>query len=282
MLHYLNPAINEWLPHSSTTIHDWVLRKYTEEKVIIRQAVQAALTNIHFTVDLWTSPNSLAILGIVAHYISATGNLDTSVLALREVNGEHSGENQAVEILDVINDYGIASKVGYFVMDNATNNDTMIKELSKKLKEKHEIIWDPRPHRLRCNGHVINLAVQAFLFASDEEDISQDNNTELLSSPTEIEMEQWRKKGPLGKLHNIVVYIQRSPQRIASFKLMSNNLCLLRDNSTRWNSWYSMLQRALRVQHAIELFCVKFKENENDLRKYIFMSLKFNCLLIFK
>ncbi|PQM43545.1 hypothetical protein VC83_09672 [Pseudogymnoascus destructans] len=78
-------------------------------------------------------------------------------------------------------------------------------------------------------------------------------------------MEQWRKKGPLGKLHNIVVYIQRSPQRIASFKLMSNNLCLLRDNSTRWNSWYSMLQRALRVQHAIELFCIKFEENENDL-----------------
>ena len=122
--------------------------------------------------DLWTSLNSLVILSIVAHYISATGNLDNSVLALREVNGEHSSENQAVEILNVINDYSIASKVGYFVMDNVTNNDTMIKELSKKLKEKHEIIWDPRPYRLRCNGHVINLAIQAFLFASDKEDLS--------------------------------------------------------------------------------------------------------------
>jgi len=31
--------------------------------------------------------------------------------------------------MEVINDYGIALKVGYFVMDNASNNDTMIKAL---------------------------------------------------------------------------------------------------------------------------------------------------------
>ena len=31
--------------------------------------------------------------------------------------------------MEVINDYGIALKVGYFVMDNASNNDTIIKAL---------------------------------------------------------------------------------------------------------------------------------------------------------
>jgi hypothetical protein len=77
-------------------------------------------------VDLWTSSNSLAILSIVTYYILATSSLDNSVLALQEVNGEHSDKNQAVEILNVINDYSIALKVGYFIMDNATNNNTMI------------------------------------------------------------------------------------------------------------------------------------------------------------
>jgi hypothetical protein len=32
--------------------------------------------------------------------------------------------------MEVINDYGIALKVGYFMMDNASNNDTMIYALS--------------------------------------------------------------------------------------------------------------------------------------------------------
>jgi hypothetical protein len=43
------------------------------------------------------------------------------------------GENQAQIIMQVINDYGIASKVGYFVMDNADNNDTMTVSLSESL-----------------------------------------------------------------------------------------------------------------------------------------------------
>jgi hypothetical protein len=42
----------------------------------------------------------------------------------------HLGQNQAEVIMKVINDYGIASKVGYFMMDNASNNDTMMKALS--------------------------------------------------------------------------------------------------------------------------------------------------------
>jgi hypothetical protein len=37
-----------------------------------------------------------------------------------------SGENMAEAIMEFIREYGIASKVGYFMMDNATNMNTMI------------------------------------------------------------------------------------------------------------------------------------------------------------
>lgn len=47
--------------------------------------------------------------------------------------------------------------------------------------------------------------------------------------------------GPLGKLHNIVAYICLSPQRKQRFKLLSSDLLPHRDNKTRWNSWYNML-----------------------------------------
>ena len=74
--------------------------------------------------------NYLALLGIIAHYIAEDGQLQQSVLALRELEGQHTGENQAFIIMSIIKEFGIASKVGYFMMDNAANNETMMKALS--------------------------------------------------------------------------------------------------------------------------------------------------------
>jgi hypothetical protein len=80
-------------------------------------------------------------------------------------------------------------------------------------------------------------------------------------------MESWRQQGPLGKLHNIVVYIQRSTQRIQAFKELSGGRRLVRDNSTRWNSWFMMIRTAIepRIQLAINLFCIKYQDTKNDL-----------------
>jgi hypothetical protein len=147
LLHYLNREIDNWLPNSIPTIQTWTLRTYKAQKQRIRHEVQAALSKVHFTVDLWTSLNALAILGIIAHYISETGKLEHFVLALEEVDGEHTGQysyinlfsnllmvylglNQVEHVLKVISDYGIISKVGYFVIDNASNNNTIIEALS--------------------------------------------------------------------------------------------------------------------------------------------------------
>ena len=132
LLCFLNPAIENWLPNSPSTIRTWTLRAYETQKQRVKREVQSALSKIHFTVDLWTSPNALAILGIVAHYISESSQLQYSVLALRELDGKHSGPNMADCVMEVISDYGIASKVGYFMMDNAENNDTMMAALSTR------------------------------------------------------------------------------------------------------------------------------------------------------
>jgi hypothetical protein len=125
------------------------------------------------------------------------------------------------------------------------------------LLEKFNILYDPVSHRLRCNGHIINLAAQALLFSKDEESLSIEQNANLSYLPTEHEMNSWRKKGPLGKLHNLVVYIQRSPQRMASFSILSQGKRLARDNQTRWNSWYYMIHQALLLRPAIDVFCAQ-------------------------
>jgi hypothetical protein len=77
-------------------------------------------------------------------------------------------------------------------------------------------------------------------------------------------MKLWRKKGPLGKLHNVSVYITMSTQRLDAFRLISGNLRLPRDNSTRWNSWYRMLVRALLLREAINTYTLMNRVDLQD------------------
>jgi hypothetical protein len=109
-------------------------------------------------------------------------------------------------------------------------------------------------------GHILNLACKAFLFVTDDENLEEDDNSILKATLKEIE--EWRKKGPLGKLHNFVVFIQRSTQRINKFLALSQNRHLARDNNTRWNSWYTMLKVALLLQEAIEEYFDTWLEEE--------------------
>ena len=80
--------------------------------------------------DLWSSPNQLPVLGITAAYVCEDGKLETAVLALKVVEGAHEGENLSKYVMEVIIEWGIASKLGYFNMDNAPNNDVMLRHVS--------------------------------------------------------------------------------------------------------------------------------------------------------
>lgn len=130
LLYYVNKDIDTWLPGSHNTVQDWVVRQYETQKAKIKASLKKSKTKIHISCDLWSSPNSLAILGIVAHFITGDGELRHVVLALREIDGAHTGENLSPVILEVIVDYGFESNLGFFMMDNASNNDTMMNHLS--------------------------------------------------------------------------------------------------------------------------------------------------------
>lgn len=107
-------------------------------------------------------------------------------------------------------------------------------------------------------GHIINLTVQAFLFGNDKDNIIPTDDL------GELEASKWRTKGALGKLHNIVVYVQRSPQRTAQFMELSQGKMMERDNATRWNSWARMIGCALRIPVAIRMFCEDHRDDLQD------------------
>ncbi len=263
-LHYINPPANELLPSAPNTIKSRVHLLFQEGQKRLRHFLHSAISSVHITCDAWTSSNNLAFLGSVAHFIDEAGGLRTILLALKELQGEHSGANMAVIILDVLSVYAIRGRLGYFVMDNATNNDTMLEAIAKEFKEADGIYYDPVEHRLRCIGHVINLSVQAFLFGrhpdieSDRRARGEDDGDD----PSNKELQDYRRLGPQGKLHNIIVYIMRSPQRIQKFRRLSKGLMPKRDHRVRWNSWFIMLDWSI---NRIKPFLQSFIGDDPDL-----------------
>jgi hypothetical protein len=128
---------------------------------------------------------------------------------------------------------------------------------------------------LRCLGHVINLAAKAFLYGEDYDAFEQDINNMRERSEILKELTAWRKRGPVGRLHNIIIFICRSPQRRQAFAELINPqeksefdyLNLLIDNATRWNSLYLMIQRAVKLRDRIDLFCYQNQEAMHGPRR---------------
>ena len=126
------------------------------------------MSSIHISSDLWSSPNRHSLLGVTAQWVDVKCELQTALLALPECRYTHSGEHQARLLLQVLDTYSIASKIGWHTGDNATSNDTTLQHLESLLHAKG-ITFSAKQRRVRCIAHIINLSLQAFLLASSKE-----------------------------------------------------------------------------------------------------------------
>jgi hypothetical protein len=178
----------------------------------------------------------------------------------------------AREILNTITDFNIIAKTGYIIGDNASSNDTLVKVLGRKLQELgFEFDWSKR--RIRCSGHIINLSLDAFLFASTIEALkaaieaakNESDITVVDMLQEQLQTKQGKKKSKqpqagwgaipgLSKLHDIAVYIRSSTILSDEWESLAG-VQLGIDNATRWNSWFRLLKIALQKQEKLMTFC---------------------------
>jgi len=158
---------------------------------------------------------------------------------MKRLRGRHMGENQAYHFWVVVETYHLQEKIGYFTLDNASNNDTAMLCIQTYLQNSG-IPFYAVTRRLRCFGHVINLVVKAFLWGEDPEAFEIEVTNCQAHEKEQEELLAWHKKGPCGKLHNLLVYITGSPQRRDRFEekvkqLYPNTslLTLIRGNETQ-------------------------------------------------
>ena len=126
---------------------------------------------------------------MVVHVMDANHQHRSFLLALPPQDERHTGVNIAANIKKIFESFGIDTKrIGYFMADNADNNDTCIRDLSISLE------FQEYHRRLRCMGHIINLVACMVLFGVNpdafEEEIQADE--ELVT-----QLKLWRKIGPV-------------------------------------------------------------------------------------
>ena len=255
LLTYLNPRCERHIPSSSTASRT-VAILYDKTLGTVTETLQSAITKINVSFDLWTSKNKLALLGLCAHFINNTGNSITSLLALPRQKGRHTGFNVAETVSDIIASFGLQERIGYFTTDNASANEKTLTYLANEHGFERNTRW------VRCCGHIFNLVGQAALFGSDSQAFAKEIEDVTIE---ELELRQWRRKGPIGKLHNIVYWVNRSPQRCERFESLQRRLIaptrpdgkketyeLVKDVETRWNSFYYSAERACYLRPAID------------------------------
>ncbi|EAQ86297.1 hypothetical protein CHGG_07550 [Chaetomium globosum CBS 148.51] len=275
------PLTDALLPKGGDTTRSWLTSMYHDLLDSIKVKLKASLHQKHLSFDLWTSSHDLALLAVVVHYFESSGNYQTHLLTLSRITGTHASENIAPGVLDVIKTFDLQPCLGYFQTDNADNNDTamtrVLLHLNPTLSPAQAIALKCKV-RVRCFGHILNLVAKAFLQATNKKLIKSLAPESLAHHNAAEEgrlLQEWRKSGPIGKLHFLVHHIRRSPQRrdlfsdIAKSKLTEEEqqefgailmdkdiakLQLRSDNETRWHSVYHMIDRAIMLRDPLDYF----------------------------
>jgi hypothetical protein len=266
LLSTLSNLVAELVPDSHNTVRKWTIKSFEKNKVKVKTRLHKARSNIHLSFDLWSSGNYFSFNAVIAHFVDEDYSVKTALIGFRDLEGPHTGENIAESVRTVCEEYDIVSKVGCLVLDNAKNNDTCVQALARSWGWGQEQV---KQRRLRCFGHIINLVAQAFALGEKQTDFEVALKAEHQQFDQVGKQRLWQICGPIGKLHYIVVYILRTPQRRSAFKagdkdLEATEYILKRDNSTRWNSIYQMILRACKLRTWVELYCFKHKRSSQD------------------
>uniref|UniRef100_A0A0D3DDY6 hAT-like transposase RNase-H fold domain-containing protein n=1 Tax=Brassica oleracea var. oleracea TaxID=109376 RepID=A0A0D3DDY6_BRAOL len=173
---------------------------------------------------------------ITAHFIDENWRLNNKILAFCNLKPPHSGEEIAKAVYDCLKGWGLEKKVFTITLDNAKANDSMLNILKHRLLSSNGssngLLCNGKFLHVRCSAHILNLIVKAGL--------------ELATSLIE-------------NIRESVKFVKASESRKDSFAIcvesagITSGAGLSLDVSTRWNSTYEMLARALKFREAFAI-----------------------------
>lgn len=130
LLKYLNPHTTNAIPRR-TTLQTWTMQQYITRKRALKKELAKVTQKVHLSIDLWTGQGK-AYIGVIAHYFEL-GQRKAPVLIFREFKGRHTGANQAVYMMDALVEFDLTHKLGYVMLDNASNNDSLMQSIEESM-----------------------------------------------------------------------------------------------------------------------------------------------------
>ena len=272
LLGYRAPLTKQLIPKSRNTTRSWIVQSYIEFKPVVIAQLAKAQSRISLSFDAWKSDSEFDTLGVVAHFIDYDFKIKNVLIALRNTYGSHQATELRHLLITVIREYQITTRIAFFMADSASNNDLALHHL------KADIPLEPSKQRLRCVCHIINLVCKAILYGVDVDCVDDESSKlgqfeKVLHSKDEMEkLLAWRKKGPIGKLHNLVIHACRSTARRNFFKSKQKEAYpeterlyqLVVNGGIRWNSTCDILERAFKLKDALELYQHHYKNDEDE------------------
>ncbi|CAI5481561.1 unnamed protein product [Closterium sp. Yama58-4] len=237
MLTVANPLCGEpnVLPSRWTVARD-VTRYADMARALARAELELAvdevlpLFRVCFTTDIWSSVTKRSYMVVTAHWISPDWQLRQATLDFGEMSAGHTGADIAKRFEEVVTAWNLVGRCHGITTDNASNNDSAVRELSDddtRFPLIDKDMW------FRCMAHVLNLAVQKALAVDTvKEALKRIRDTATFVGMSPKCMERFRKE------------LKESYPALAALKLVI-------DCDTRWGSTFAMVARALRLRRPL-------------------------------
>jgi hypothetical protein len=225
-MQYLRPGVQLI---SRNTVKADLCKMYANEKQKLKAMLSRCNGRISLTSDLWSSLTTDGYICLTAHFIDTNWILQKMVLNFSFMAPPHNGSSLCKKVLNMIQEWGIDTKIFSITLDNASANDNFVLLLKDQLNLKKALVSSGEFFHLRCCAHILNLIVQDGLKEID---------------------------GALQKARDCVKYVKGSQVRKQKFMHAVNQMSidgkmgLKQDVATRWNSTYLMLVSVIHYRLA--------------------------------
>jgi hypothetical protein len=232
-INLINGLNDKVIPPSRDTIERRINDKFDEKKIVTQEFFKSFDGKVALTTDFWTSIKMKPFAAITAHFV-CNESLKHVLVDFKLVPHPHDGEQFMACIKSAIDEFNLVGKIIAISIDNAKANVKGVKLLQSELEDNF--------YHIRCFGHIINLIVEAGV--------------------NEI-------KHQLESIRNLVSFITTSSKRRqmmeeACFSLKVENLTLIKNLPTRWNSTFNIVERVSKMKKVLNYLC----HQEKSFEKY--------------
>ncbi|CCE35275.1 uncharacterized protein CPUR_03263 [Claviceps purpurea 20.1] len=243
----LNPLREEGLL-THDNLRNTILEEVNSLKARVIEALERSPSCVHISFEGWTSEDRQTFFSVNASFLDAeTFQPRKVMLGIPDLITFGTGEDFSGAVTNVLKEYKLISqynnKVGYFVLNDAPDSDRVVEELGRTLQ------WqNPSQRRVRCFGHDLRHIAHTMLFA---------DKSDAVNNLDPYDFHEWARRGPVGKLHNLVVWISRSNKAKSILESLqvqdphkkhTGTLDVLLEDKTSWVSQYPMIDRAMTLR----------------------------------